>query len=149
MVRSSWQATVTVDPVHLMNADWALGDRQPSDQVKQFGLWVCQYASTIHINRRHLLYYYVYEDYMTSRKTSRWVFTARLSPQFRMLLSFNRSTTPHRRFNYDIPASIVLLQQCHCWNRHRGKLQNVSPPSVLFESSRIFLQYAGDTEFWN
>jgi len=32
----------------------------------------------------------------------------------------------------------VLLQQCHCRNRHRGRLQNVSPPSVLFESSQIF-----------
>ena len=52
--------------------------------------------------------------------------------------SFDRSTTPRRRFNYNIPASVVLLQQCHCRNRHRGKLQNVSPPSVLFEWSRIF-----------
>jgi len=38
----------------------------------------------------------------------------------------------------------------------RGRLQNVSPLSVLFESSQIFLQYTGDTdakndgpEFWN
>jgi len=28
----------------------------------------------------------------------------------------------------------------------RGRLQNVSPPSVLFESSHIFLQYTGDTD---
>jgi len=27
--------------------------------------------------------------------------------------SFDRSTTPRRRFNYNIPASIMLLQQCH------------------------------------
>jgi len=57
-------------------------------------------------------------------------------PQFGMPPSFDRSTTPRRRFNYNIPASVVLLQQCHCRNRHRGKLQNASPPSVLLESSR-------------
>ena len=48
---------------------------------------------------------------------------------------------PHRQFNQNMPPSVVLLQQCHCWNRLRGKLQNLSPPSVLLESSRIFLQY--------
>jgi len=39
---------------------------------------------------------------------------------------------------------------------NRGRLQNVFPPSVLFKSSRIFLQYTGDIdakndgpEFWN
>jgi len=31
----------------------------------------------------------------------------------------------------------------------RGKLQNVSPPLVLFESSRISLQYTGDTDAKN
>jgi len=73
-------------------------------------------------------------------------------PQFGMPRSFNRCTP----FNQNIPSSAVLLQQCHCWNHHRGKLQNLSPPSVLFESSPIFLQYTGDTdakndgpEFWN
>jgi len=30
-----------------------------------------------------------------------------------------------------------------------GKFQNVSPPSVLFESSRFFLQYTGDTDAEN
>jgi len=65
-------------------------------------------------------------------------------PQNGMPPSFDRSTTLRRRFNYNIPASVVLLQQCHCRNHHRGKLQNVSHPSVLFESSRIFLQYTGD-----
>ena len=37
-----------------------------------------------------------------------------------------------------------------------GRFQNLSPPSVLFESHQIFLQYTGDTdakkdgpEFWN
>jgi len=29
---------------------------------------------------------------------------------------------------------------------NRGRLQNVSPPSVLFEWNRIFLQYTGDTD---
>ena len=70
--------------------------------------------------------------------TSRWVFTARLRPQFRMPPSFDRSTPPRRRFSYNIPASVVLLQQCHRRNRRRGKVQNVSPPSVLFESSWNF-----------
>jgi len=44
-----------VHPVHLMDADWALGDRQPSDQVNWLGLWVHQQAATIHIHHRHLL----------------------------------------------------------------------------------------------
>ena len=52
--------------------------------------------------------------------------------------SFDRCTPPRRRFNQNIPPSVVLLQQCHCRNHHRGTLQNLSPPSVLFESSRIF-----------
>jgi len=43
-----------------------------------------------------------------------------------------------RRFNQNIPPSVVVLQQCHCRNRHRGKLHNVSPPSVLFDWTRIF-----------
>jgi len=30
-----------------------------------------------------------------------------------------------------------------------GKLQNLSPLSVLFELSRIFLQYTGDTDAKN
>ena len=41
-------------------------------------------------------------------------------------------------YSENIPVSIVLLQQCHCRNRHRGKLQNEAPPSALFESSRNF-----------
>jgi len=32
--------TARVHPVHLMNADWALGGRQPSDQANRLGLWV-------------------------------------------------------------------------------------------------------------
>jgi len=70
--------------------------------------------------------------------------------------SFHRCPQPRRRFNQNILTSVMLLQQCHCRNRHRGKFQNLSPPSVLFESSRMFLQYTGDTdakndgpEFWN
>ena len=64
-------------------------------------------------------------------------------PQFRMPTVRNapeldRSTTPRRRFNYNIPPSVLLLQQCHYRNRRRAKLQNVSPPSVLFESSQNF-----------
>ena len=59
-------------------------------------------------------------------------------PQFGMPPSFDRSTTPRRRFNYNIPASVVLLQQCHCQNHHRGKLENVSPPSVFQIESKFF-----------
>jgi len=59
-------------------------------------------------------------------------------PQFGMPPSFDRCTPPYRRFNQNIPPSVVLLQQCHCQNRNRDKLQNLSPASVLFESSRIF-----------
>jgi len=65
-------------------------------------------------------------------------FMAQLHPQFRTPPSFDCCKLPRRRFNQNIPPSIVLLQQCHCRNRHRGRLQNVSPPSVLFESSQIF-----------
>jgi len=32
--------TARVHPVHLMNADWAPGGRQPSDQANRLGLWV-------------------------------------------------------------------------------------------------------------
>ena len=52
--------------------------------------------------------------------------------------SFDRCTPPRRRFSQNIMSSVVLLQQCHCRNRHRRKLHNLSPPSVLFESSGIF-----------
>jgi len=31
--------TARVHPVHLMNADWAPGGRQPSDQASRLGLW--------------------------------------------------------------------------------------------------------------
>ena len=62
-------------------------------------------------------------------------------PQFRMPPTFDRCTPQRCRFNQYmyIPPTVVLLQQCHCRNRHRGKLQNLSPPSVLVESSGIFL----------
>jgi len=32
--------TVRVHPVHSMNADWAPGGRQPSDQANRLGMWV-------------------------------------------------------------------------------------------------------------
>ena len=72
------------------------------------------------------------------RVTSRLVFTARLHPHFGMPPSFNRCMLLRRWFHQNMPLTIVLLQQCHCLNLHRGKLQNLSPPSVLLESSRIF-----------
>ena len=47
-----------VHPVHLMNADWAPGGRQPSDQPKRLGLWVRRkLAATIHIHNCHCYYY--------------------------------------------------------------------------------------------
>jgi len=87
--------------------------------------------------------YAVINNNVTIILTSRLVFTARLRPssecpQLGLPLSFDRCTLPHRRFNQNIPSSVVLPQQCHCRNRHRGKLQNLSPPSVLFESSPNF-----------
>ena len=44
-----------VHPVHLMNADWAPGGRQPSDQTNQFGLWVRRSPAIIRRHHRHLL----------------------------------------------------------------------------------------------
>jgi len=51
-------------------------------------------------------------------------------------------------------TAAVRRQYCRCTLQsaggcRNGKLQNVSPPSVLFESSRIFLQYTGDTDTKN
>jgi len=47
-----------VHPVHLMNADWAPGGRQHSDQASRFGLWVHRkLAAVIHIHHRHCYYY--------------------------------------------------------------------------------------------
>jgi len=97
---------------------------------------------------------------------SRWVFTARLRPQFRMPPvrgSVVRIRQMMRKHHFWIctsstaTASTLLhagaalrFQRAHtirsaggCRN---GKLQNVSPPSVLFESSRIFLQHTGETD---
>ena len=48
--------TARVHLVHLMNADWAPGGRQPSDQANRLGLWVCRkMAATTHIHHRHWL----------------------------------------------------------------------------------------------
>lgn len=52
--------------------------------------------------------------------------------------SFDRCMPQHCRFNQNILPNVVLLQQCHCRNCDRGRFQNLSPPSVLFESSWIF-----------
>ena len=47
-----------VHPVHLMNADWAPGGRQPSDQAHRLRLWVRRkLAAIIHIYNRHCYYY--------------------------------------------------------------------------------------------
>jgi len=100
-------------------------------------------------------------DRQTDRQTSRWVFTARLRPQFR------RPSSEYPQFgmppSFDRSA-LVIAASTRCWRRahsigrgsrvhtpylrygDRGRLQNVSLPSVLFESSRIFLQYTGGTD---
>jgi len=47
-----------VHPVHLMNADWAPGGRQPSDQANRLELWVRRkLAATVYIHHRHCYYY--------------------------------------------------------------------------------------------
>ena len=94
--------------------------------------------------------------HVTDRCTSRLAFTAQLRPQFRMppvpirgmmwtqhlwirtSVVDCRCTTPPRR-QY---CCRTLRSAGGCRN---GKLQNVSPPFVLFESNRIFLQYTEDT----
>ena len=44
--------------VHLINADWAPGGRQPSDQANSLGLRVRRkLAATVHIHHRHCYYY--------------------------------------------------------------------------------------------
>jgi len=46
-----------VHPVHLMNVDWALGGRQPSDQASRLRLLVRRkLAAIIHIHHRHCYY---------------------------------------------------------------------------------------------
>jgi len=75
--------------------------------------------------------------------TSRLVFTAWLHPssecpQFGMPPSFDRCTPPRRQFNQNIPSSVVLLQQCHCRNHHRGKLQNLSLRQFCSNRDQIF-----------
>ena len=78
--------------------------------------------------------------------TSWLVFMARLRSQFRTPPVRNAPKLRSLHAAGSIRICRQALQQCLCQNRHRGKLQNVSPPSVLFESSRIFLQYTGDID---
>jgi len=77
-------------------------------------------------------------------------------PQLGMPPSFDRCTPPRRQFNQNIAPSIVLLQQCQCRNRHRGKLQNYFLRQFCVNRVQFFLQYTGDIdaknhgpEFWN
>jgi len=61
-----------VHPVHLMNVDWALGCRQPTDQANWLGLWVrLKLAATVHIRHRHCYYYNTH--YTVQRKVEGWV----------------------------------------------------------------------------
>ena len=84
-------------------------------------------------------------DRQTHTYTSRLVFTLRLRPQFGMpaeLRSLHagaaRRLLLHAAARWcctPLPASAYHLIGGGCRN---GKFQNLSPPSVLFESSRIF-----------
>ena len=67
-------------------------------------------------------------------------------PQFGMPSSYDRCTPLHRRLNQNIPPSVVLLQQCHCRNRHRGKLQNLSSPSVFCSNQVKFVFTIHETQ---
>ena len=60
-------------------------------------------------------------------------------PQFGVPPSFDRCMPLHRRFNQHIPLSVVLLQQCHWRNRHRGKLKIYLVPQ--FCSNRVEFFY--------
>ena len=86
-------------------------------------------------------------------ETSRLVFTARLRLQFRMPPVRN---APELRSQHDAapvqseyPAERRAAAAVPCRYRHRGKLQNLSSPSVLFESSPTFLKYTEDTDAKN
>jgi len=50
-------------------------------------------------------------------------------------------------------GAAVRFQRAHtirsAGGYRNGNFQNLSPPSVSFESSRIFLQYTGDTDAKN
>ena len=70
-------------------------------------------------------------------------------PQFGMPPSFDRSTTPLRRFNYNIPASVVLLQQCNCRNCHGANFKMYPLREFCSNRVKIFLQYRGDTDAKN
>ena len=58
-------------PVHLMNADWAPGGRQPSDQASRLGLSPPKrkFAATIHIHHRHYYYYSAHKLILIYRPT--------------------------------------------------------------------------------
>jgi len=95
---------------------------------------------------------------VTDRQTSRLVFTARLRPQgpnapISRICGQNPRNDADATFLYP-HISVVDCRCMRCPLRsaggcRNGKLQNVSPPSVLFESSRIILQYTEDTDAKN
>ena len=86
----------------------------------------------------------------THRQTSRLVFTARLRLQFRMppIRNARRASIAARWcFSSTAAARCCMLVLHSASSEHtirsagrcrNGKFQNLSPPSVLFESSRIF-----------
>ena len=58
--------------------------------------------------------------------------------QFRMPPSFDRSTTPRRQFNYNIPASVVLLHATIGGRLPEWQTSKCISSVSLFESSRNF-----------
>jgi len=60
------------------------------------------------------------------------------------------SIAARHRFNQNILPSVMLLQQCHCRNRHRGQTsKSISFVSFVRIESNFFLQYTGDTDAKN
>jgi len=53
-------------------------------------------------------------------------------------LRSQHDAAPPVQLQYPGEHHAAAAMPCHCRNRRRGKLQNLSPPSVLFESSRNF-----------
>ena len=87
-------------------------------------------------------------------------FYGAIAPQFRMPAvrnapNFDRWTSPHRRFNQNMPPSVVLLQQCHCRNRHRANFkiyllrQFCSNRVQFFYNTQETDAKNDGAEFWN
>jgi len=63
------RAIVWVLPIYLTNADWAPYGCQLSNEVNHLGLWVCQWAATIHIT---IYCYYSFQKLILILLYRRW-----------------------------------------------------------------------------